>query len=73
MLPASAVESHQPSPSYQQVLSQNIAQEVRHTDGRSDRAAMLANELVRLGFDVISYGPNQADSYRHAGLHRGAS
>jgi putative ABC transport system substrate-binding protein len=32
---------------------QNIAVEVRYTDGRSDRATELAGELVRLGVDVI--------------------
>jgi putative tryptophan/tyrosine transport system substrate-binding protein len=32
---------------------QNIALEVRYTDGRSDRAAELATELVGLGVDVI--------------------
>jgi putative ABC transport system substrate-binding protein len=32
---------------------QNIALEVRYTDGRSDRATELAGELVRLGVDVI--------------------
>jgi putative tryptophan/tyrosine transport system substrate-binding protein len=32
---------------------QNIALEVRYTDGRSDRATELAVELVRLGVDVI--------------------
>jgi putative ABC transport system substrate-binding protein len=32
---------------------QNIALEVRYTDGRSDRAAELAAELVHLGVDVI--------------------
>jgi putative ABC transport system substrate-binding protein len=32
---------------------QNIVLEVRYTDGRSDRAAELAAEVVRLGVDVI--------------------
>jgi putative ABC transport system substrate-binding protein len=32
---------------------QNIALEVRYTDGRSDRSAELAAELVRLGVDII--------------------
>jgi putative tryptophan/tyrosine transport system substrate-binding protein len=32
---------------------QNIALEVRYTDGRSDQAAELAAELVRLGVDVL--------------------
>ncbi len=32
---------------------QNIALELRYTEGRSDRAAELAAELVRLGVDVI--------------------
>src|SRR5262249_31139782 len=32
---------------------QNIALEVRYTDGRSDRTTVLAGELVRLGVDVI--------------------
>jgi len=33
--------------------TENIALEVRYTDGRSDRAADLASELVQLGVDVI--------------------
>lgn len=35
------------------VEGRNVAFEVRYADGRSDRAAVLAAELVRLGVDVI--------------------